>query len=213
MTAALEVERVARHIACAEQLAITRDVSRLTHLQRIVRQLLLRVLAEYRADGRFPLNRDFAEPRPYFVDADGTRCAMAHLLEHGGERELVATIARARGDALVRELADEPRLLAWLAAAGLTVEEAAAIQPGYCSTNSSCICGGDFSPIDYPLPATGVLEAVVQAPESSRTAVVEQIYGDGGAFVVGSEVELVAEFVLGSRVLVPIDPAVAEPLG
>ena len=63
---------------------------------------------------------DFAEPMPYFVDAKGVRCAMAHLLEAGGERELVQRIARERNNAFVRDLADESRLLAWLAAAGLT---------------------------------------------------------------------------------------------
>ena len=44
---------------------------------------------------------------------------MAHLLELGGEGALVERIARERNHARVRELVDEPRLLAWLEAAGL----------------------------------------------------------------------------------------------
>jgi hypothetical protein len=40
-------------------------------------------------------------------------------------------VARTRNNAYVRELADEPGLMAWLDRNGLSVEEAARIQPGY----------------------------------------------------------------------------------
>ena len=203
----LEIQRITDHIHRAETIAARRDVSALDRVQRLVRQLLLRALAAYRAGGRFPQNRDFATQTPYFIDGDGTRCAMAHLLELGGERDLVAHIAANRNHAYVRELADEPRLLAWLAAAGLTVEEAAAIQPSYCQMLSDCFCGGPFSSADYPLPAKGVLEAVVGADNIAR---VEQIYGDSMGITVGADVHLAVEAIpypAGTRVLVPIDAA------
>jgi hypothetical protein len=205
----IEVERVARHIARAERLAATRDVSKLTHVQRLVRQLLLRLLAAYRAEGRFPINRDFAAMTPYFVDASGTRCAMAYLLEHGGEAELVAKIARERNHAYVRELADEPRLLAWLEAAGLTVEEAAAIQPSYCSVLADCFCGGDFAFPGYPVPATGVLEGVSLANGMVR---IDVIYGDAGGIVVGDEVAVeLGGLAPGTPLLIPVDSASEAP--
>lgn len=207
----VEVERVQDHIARAEQLAATRDLSRLTRVQSLVRQLLLRVLAEYREAGRFPQNRDFAAITPYFVDASGTRCAMAHLLEQGGERALVDKIARERNNAYVRELADEPGLLAWLAAAGLTVEEAAAIQPGYCAIYSECFCGGDFAFPSYPVPATGVLEGVTLANGLVR---VTAVYGDAQGVTVGSEVAIdLGGFEAGTPMLIPIDAEVAAPYG
>jgi hypothetical protein len=110
-------------------------------VQRTVRSLLLRELERYRKAGRFPLNCDFDRATPYFIDARGTRCAMAHLLELGGESELVRKIAAERNNARVRELADEPRLLAWLEAAGLSVAEAALIQPAYCQQlRNECVC-------------------------------------------------------------------------
>jgi hypothetical protein len=65
------------------------------------------------------------------VDAAGTRCAIAHLIEAAGEGALVAEIARTRNNAWVREPADDPRVVAWLDANGLTLEEAARIQPSY----------------------------------------------------------------------------------
>jgi hypothetical protein len=204
----VEVERVRHHIERAALRAAGRDTSRLSRVQRIVRQLLLRALEAYRADGRFPINRDFAEQTPYFVDAAGTRCAMAHLLELGGERALVDKIARERNNAYVRELADEARLLAWLRAAGLTVEEAAAIQPAYCADEmSDCICGGTFSATDYPVPARGVLEGVVQANGMVR---VERTYGDAFGVAVGTEVAVARTYASGTRVLAPIEGAAPE---
>ena len=66
---------------------------------------------------------------PYFIDADGTRCAMAHLLELGGAAALVARIANEKNNAFVEELANGQELPAWLDASGLSVAEAARIQP------------------------------------------------------------------------------------
>lgn len=136
-----EQARVARHILRAEVHAEQRHL-RLRPLQRLARKLLLEELAWYRARGRFPKNRDFARPIPYFVDAEGTRCAVAHLLDASGESELVQRIARERNHARVAELANEPRLAAWLDVAGLSLEEAALIQPSYCFRPDpvDCVC-------------------------------------------------------------------------
>jgi hypothetical protein len=204
MTTMLEVERVAAHIARAETLAAQHDTSHLTRSQRLVRVLLFQALAEYRKAGRFPLNRDFQKPTPYFIDADGTRCAMAHLMELGGEQLLVAKIASERNNAYVRELVDEPGLLAWLEAAGITAEEAAAIQPEYCELVASCVCGGDFSYIQYPVPARGVLEGTILANGKLR---VDHTYGDAFGIVVGSEVSIASEHVVGTLVVAPISSA------
>ena len=210
MTKMLETQRVADHIHRAESLAARRDVSQLSHVQQLVRALLLQALAEYRAAGRFPLNRDFANKTPYFIDADGTRCAMAHLMEIGGEPDLVQAIARERNNAYVRELADEPALLAWLQAAGLTVDEAAAIQPEYCELITNCICGGDFSFIQYPVPARGVVEGIVQANGKIR---VDRTYGDALGVQIGAEMPMASEHAVGTLVVAPIDSATAAVHG
>ena len=199
-----EITRVSHHIERALGHAARRDVARLPRVARIVRELLLAELARYRAAGRFPQNRDFAERTPYFVDASGTRCAMAHLLELGGQAPLVERVARERNNARIRELVDEPGLLAWLDAAGISVAEAAAIQPGYCSDVTDCVCGGDFSYVDYPVPARGVLEGVVQASGAAR---VERTYGDALGVALGAEVTLAETYPAGTRILAPIDAA------
>lgn len=191
--AGLEVARVAAHIEGAEQLARSARPRGLDRLRHIVRTLLLQELEAYRREGVFPKNRDFPERAvPYFVDADGTRCAMAYLLELGGASALVAKIASERNNAFVHELADEPELLSWLDAAGLTVDEAARIQPSYCASNTTMVCGGGFG--DLPISrsnAKGVLEIHITGAADTdgyAPARVENVFGDVGRFAVGSVV-------------------------
>lgn len=130
--AALEVARVRAHIFGAERLAARRDISHLPWAARMSRARLLRVLRAYREHGRFPKNRDFPGRRvPYFVDREGTRCAMAYLIESTGDSELVARISRSQNNAYVRDLAGDPDVVAWLGRSGLTLDEAARIQPAY----------------------------------------------------------------------------------
>jgi hypothetical protein len=103
--------------------------------------MLLEELALYRLAGRFPENDRFEAMTPFFIDRHGTRCAMAHLMEIGGAAELVQEIARTKNNAYIAELARDPRVVAWLDAAGLTVAEAARIQPSYCrSAANACVC-------------------------------------------------------------------------
>lgn len=167
-SAGRERARVARHLWRAERASGQRCVAKLSPLQRTVRHLLLAELARYRVAGCFPENRYFGEPTPFFVDDSGRRCAVAHLLELGGEGELVRRIARERNNARVAELADEPRLRAWLDASGLSLGEAALIQPAYCGQQDpSCLCGnraaGYFEATTTTYPRDGVATAVVKA--------------------------------------------------
>jgi hypothetical protein len=183
LASVMEQSRVARHI---ERAVVNARRSRppRDRVKALVRALLLGELARYRRRGVFPKNRDFPErAMPYFVDADGTRCAVAHLLEVGGQAALVAKIARERNNAFVRELADEPELLAWLDAAGMSVEEAAAIQPTYCDVPAASICGGAFQ--TRVVNAAGVAEV---RPEGVGMGTVVAIYGDGAGLNVGDKV-------------------------
>ena len=212
---ARERRRVQRHLRRAERSARRAPVAALDPLRRLVRALLLDELAAYRARGRFPRNLDATGRTPVFVDALGTRCAVAHLLDASGESALVDAISARRNLATVDELADEARLAAWLHAAGLTLAEAAAIQPGYSYVPASCVCGReDFSAAPpYGTPATAVLD--VQLLESRAasydvaTGVVVAIDGVTPSYAVGQTVRVLVPNVLGplsqgSMVLVPV---------
>jgi MYXO-CTERM domain-containing protein len=194
----VERTRVAQHIFRAETQARRRKV-RLRPLQRLARALLLRELAHYRARGRFPKNRDFSALTPYFIDAEGTRCAVAHLLDASGEPSLVERIARQRNHARVAELANEPRLVAWLDAAGLSLEEAAQIQPSYCFDRRGCVCDGRasgyFEVSTSDAPKSGVVTARVEAIHGTPSEDKLQI-GDEVRVEVGPSVELGTELVV-----------------
>src|SRR4051812_28383580 len=69
------------------------------------REAMIRALAAYRARGRFPRNNRFSIRTPFFVDSQGTLCAMAHLVEASGERALVERIAMEKNNAYVADLA------------------------------------------------------------------------------------------------------------
>jgi hypothetical protein len=139
---AREDARLQRHFSSTLAALSRRDVSHLPRATRSRRDHLLRVLAAYAQHGRFPRNPNFARHTPYFIDASETRCAMAHLIEGSGDRELVERVAQTRNNAFVRQLQADLALRAWLSWAGLTMREAARIQPAYCfvTKGEACFC-------------------------------------------------------------------------
>ncbi len=211
-----ERRRVREHLRRAERSARRSSTTHLDPLRRRVRALLLDELAAYRARGLFPRNGTAPGFNPVFVDEVGTRCAVAHLLAASGETALVDDIASRRNLAYVDDLADEARLVAWLEAAGLSLAEAAAIQPAYQYTPSECVCGREFfGPAPpYATPATAVLDVrTVATFEGGRDTpvdgVVAAIDGRASGYAVGQSVRvLIGNFNVvvpsGSTVLVPV---------
>lgn len=109
----------------------SRDVSALTAAQRAARSTHIARLREYRDAGEYPRNLVSREATPVFVDPFGTHCAMGYLIARAGRSDIVARIASTRNLARIPDLADDAALISWLDAAGLSVEEAARIQPAY----------------------------------------------------------------------------------
>ncbi len=127
-----ETGRIRAHLAGVERALRARDVSALLPEQREARARSLDALHAYWTASAFPHNHDFAGRRvPYFVDRHGTRCAMAALIESAGGEQLVRRVVHDANNARVRELADDPELIAWLDTHGMTTDEAAWVQPAY----------------------------------------------------------------------------------
>ena len=147
-----EVSRVREHLHGASALLALRDVSGLTGEQQRQRRENAERLLAYTAAARFPKNRRVPGRVPVFRDEDGTLCAVGALLWASGERALVDHIVATRNTATVAELTDEPGLAAWLDAHGLTLAEAARIQPTYdfeafqVSSPSHVVAAGACSP-------------------------------------------------------------------
>jgi len=132
---AIEAERalVQAHLAEVEAALRAATTDHLDSEQRANRSARLDELRAYRLAGSFPRNVEVEGRSPVFVDDDGVHCAVGYLLHRSGEDELVAAVAGARNHARIFDLLDEPALVAWLDASGLSPVEAAWIQPAYCN--------------------------------------------------------------------------------
>lgn len=88
-------------------------------------------LLEYRNRGLFPQNEGHsASPLPIFVDHHDTACAVGHLMRLSGRERDVAGIRQEDNLVYVPDLTSGP-VIAWTVTSGLTLEEAALIQPAY----------------------------------------------------------------------------------
>jgi len=127
------VRRIRAHFDSVLAELEARDVAALGASQRDNRRMLLATLRAYRDRGVFPHNYDFpGETVPYFVDrGTGTLCAVGHLLASSGRRDIVDRVARTDNNVRVAQLAGDTAFTAWLDANGLTLAEAAWIQPKY----------------------------------------------------------------------------------
>jgi hypothetical protein len=202
-----ERARVHAHFLRVERRVRRASPRRLGPVQRLTRALLLDELGQYRRAQRYPINRDFAGKQvPYFIDEAHTRCAVAHLLEVGGQAALVQKISRERNHARVRELANEAALVSWLRAAGLSLEEAALIQPSYCGLPGA---GTVASACCQFVGSSTLLEGTVVAGEAGLTPhfVIDGIYGMPADFKVGAALYQVGDLGLqvGEQALLEVN--------
>jgi hypothetical protein len=136
--AAAEVRRIRTHFDSVLTELGARDVRSLSPEQRARRAEVTKTLSAYRARGVFPHNYDFpGQAIPYFVDRKTrTLCAVAHLLESTGGRDIVDRVAKTNNNVWVAELAGDTAFGRWLDDNGLTLAEAARIQVPYVAPES-----------------------------------------------------------------------------
>jgi hypothetical protein len=128
----LEVARLRAHFDSVDTELRLPTAVPLTPAQRAGRATLIGWLREYREAGSFPRNDRFPDrAMPFFRDSRGVLCAMAYLIDRSGRRDLVDRVASSRNNAFIPELAGDPELRTWLDSVGLSVAEAARIQPFY----------------------------------------------------------------------------------
>ena len=128
----LEVARLRAHFDSVDAELRDREALQLTPGQRTARVTLVGWLRDYREAGTFPRNDRYRKlVMPIFRDSRGVLCAMAYLIDRSGRRELIDRVALTRNNAFIPELADDPELRAWLDSVGLSLAEAARIQPSY----------------------------------------------------------------------------------
>ena len=122
--------RIQTHLNYVEQFLRKKSTAHLNKKQKQNRAFVLALLHNYRVNGVFPKNYDYAERRPCFIDRDGNICAVGYLIQKTAGREVAEQInAEHQYDYLLdmhEKLVDE-----WANEYGLTLEECAMIQPTY----------------------------------------------------------------------------------
>jgi len=134
LTRHVELERVRlrAHFDSVDRELLAVPTGHLSDAQGRARLELIRWLREYRDAGVFPRNDDYPHvAMPYFRDAHGASCAMANLISRSGREDMVRRIAGTANNARVAALAADPPFRQWLDSVGLTLGEAARIQPQY----------------------------------------------------------------------------------
>lgn len=188
--AQLERFRIQRHLALVEATLRRETPPDLADGPALARARLLDELHRYAEQGTFPRNRDFPARRvPYFIDEDGSACAVGHLMIVSGAAALAHEIARAENNDVVADI-DHPGVGPWLAANGLTAAEAAWIQPSYgpCGFDGALVCGTDG--VTYLCETIATQCAMVEVDHEGACA------GDTGTETDGGEI--VGEEICGS---------------
>jgi hypothetical protein len=143
--AQIERSQIERHLEQVERTLRRESPAGLSEAQRAARGQVLDALHAYRMNGVFPKNRDYPDRRvPYFVDDDGVACAVGQLMIASGAEDLAREIATYENNDFLADI-DHPEVPRWLHANGLTVAEAAWIQPTYgpCGFSGELVCGTD----------------------------------------------------------------------
>ena len=185
-----EVVRLRAHFDSVDSELRARDVSGLSAAQLERRGRLIAWLAEYRDDGVFPINDRFPDRSvPIFRDSKGTLCAMAYLIDRSGSGDIVDKVATTRNTAFIPELADYPALVAWLDSNGLTVAEAARIQPAYNFppvTSDPNRVSSDFAIATVLLGGGSLAASTVNVVSPSLVSQVAGLLVGGGAILQGA---------------------------
>lgn len=127
----IERTRIQRHLAHVEATLRAETSRELPPAQRAARGRALDALHAYWIAGEFPKNRDYTDRRvPYFIDDEGTACAVGQLMIASGDGELAREIATYENNDFVADI-EHPGVPQWLADNGLSAAEAAWIQPAY----------------------------------------------------------------------------------
>lgn len=123
-------ERIQRHLLEVYKTLSTNQPATLTYEQIQLRKKHLEVLNDYALSGEFPRNTGHILRTPYFVDNYNTPCAVANLLVHDDQTELVNALKASYNFNYLRDMPQQP-IEQWAMHNGFEVWELAWIQPAY----------------------------------------------------------------------------------
>ena len=109
----------------------TKDLSNLDSEQLQNRFKILDLLHKYWKNETFPINTTHKQKISQIRDNKGTMCAVAYVMHHSGQQNLVSHLAQNNNYVLVDDVPDNHDLIDSLKHNGISKKEAARIQPSY----------------------------------------------------------------------------------
>jgi hypothetical protein len=125
-----DADRIGIHLACTIELLAARPPVQASKAAMDKRAALLGELRTYTDRRQFPRNNAMYRRTPVFVDEQGNRCAVAHLLYVTGYSALAERIQREMNLSYIHDL-PQAELSEWASLHGFTVDELALVQPSY----------------------------------------------------------------------------------
>lgn len=138
--------RIREHLSSVEAYLRALDTSHLSAELQAERARNLDRLHDYWVAGVFPRNDVVDYPTPIFIDDGGRACAVGYLMIESGWGDAARAVSHQQNLAFVEGI-ESPKLGEWVAQSGLTVQEAAWIQPFYEPPDCYSECPCDVDPV------------------------------------------------------------------
>lgn len=123
-------KRVEKHLRNVLNKLESKDTSTLTIPQKQNRAKTLSYLKEYIELGEYPINENSISRHAIFRDKYGNYCAVGYLMHKHGKDNLIDEIESNNNLVYINEI-DDKKYLDAITGMGITVDEAAMIQPTY----------------------------------------------------------------------------------
>lgn len=126
----IEQARIKKHLNYTLKKLQKVDAGKLPANEQATRQRTLDNLQHYIQLAEFPVNSRSLRRHPIFVDQYGNYCAVGYLLHAAGYDDIVDEIQQTNNLVQIDDI-QNPRYIDAITSLGITMEEAAQIQPGY----------------------------------------------------------------------------------
>lgn len=138
-----DIDRIQMHLLLVTHTLRSRQMEGLSAEQTANRLDMLERLERYAYRGQFPINSRHSYRVPYFIDHEGTACAVGQLLIESGHKAFAEKIQSEMNNAYVLDM-PYSEIGTWADAYGFTKAELAWIQPGYApgSVWNDLVAGG-----------------------------------------------------------------------
>lgn len=146
-----DVELIQMHLSLVEHYLRNNPPASLNPEQQMKRNACLDILNVYWNQGRFPKNTGHKERTPYFIDYQGTACAVGQLVIETGFKPFADRISKENNFAYIRDL-NYPELHLWAEQYGFTMDELAWIQPAYELCDTNCVYTASIFPMGGQMP-------------------------------------------------------------